>query len=505
MGDDNNQFDNPSRVGQIENVIVVVVDALRADRVGAIGGGDLTPNIDSVAESGAFFTNAYTCSPTTDASVTAINTGQYPLSTVYHHGKLVTDDEKRRVESVPTLPQLLQSEGIHTIAEGHSLGRWHDRGFDRYPELEVDQQNRVVKKLSQMGLKGYQWVRENYPVVADFIRDTYQELSDDVQFTNRNYDPTLLLDRKDRTPFFGFIHLMDTHFPYRASEEDIQELLKKKEYEFEELEELYAQRELTDTQIDRIEGSLDIHDATHLDTLLAHYDATVMSADRKIGKLVSELRERNLYDETALFIMSDHGEALLEHNVLLDHHTLHDPVMHIPLITNIESDNGNQIEHFIQQIDIAPTILDILDIGSEPLMDGQSFWPLLRGDGNDWERRRAVFAEEAYTQRSVAIRTNEWKYIRYLDDEKLSEERGDSMVCGYCETEHGDRQQLFNLRKDPGEVNNVLRDNEQVAEDLWGLYQDFLTDVSDVDKKERLVEYDDEEEVFDRLESLGYR
>jgi len=125
------------------NIIVVVIDALRADRVGALSDGkSLTPNIDELAGQGVVFENAFACTNATDPSITTIHTGRDPSTVVKHHGPYVTDPEKRRAETVDKVPAILDSAGITTVATGRLLSRWHNSGFDRYPEPLLNRHRR---------------------------------------------------------------------------------------------------------------------------------------------------------------------------------------------------------------------------------------------------------------------------------------------------------------------------------------------------------------------------
>lgn len=137
----------------IKNVIIVVVDALRWDRVGAYNAdSDITPNIDSVGESGTVFQNAFTTVNATDPAMTSLHTGRHPGGHgLINHGKNVTKKEKRAVASVGWLPEKLCNQGIETSWYGRRLGRWHFRGFDQHPNTEskvTDIENYLGSTLS---------------------------------------------------------------------------------------------------------------------------------------------------------------------------------------------------------------------------------------------------------------------------------------------------------------------------------------------------------------------
>lgn len=118
-----------------KNVIVVIADALRADRVGVLGPEhkELTPNIDELADEGVVFDHAFSCINTTAPSITSIHTGRYPCTTVLHHADLVTKTEKQRVENVEFVPELLNDADVETFGTGRRMGRWRRRGFTSYP------------------------------------------------------------------------------------------------------------------------------------------------------------------------------------------------------------------------------------------------------------------------------------------------------------------------------------------------------------------------------------
>lgn len=490
----------------VRNVVLVVLDALRADRVGAISGGPtLTPNIDSVAADGIVFENAFTCTPNTDPSLAAIKSGRYPRNTVYHHGKLVTEEEKRRIEATEPVQQILADNGWQTVVTGQQLGRWHTRGFETtsQPDAEPSVSDRLVRKAYD----AYRFADDAVPIIGETVRRIYRSVSDEKpdSLVEQDFIPTMLFDQVDHTePFFGLVHLMDTHMPYLARRSDVDQLLAERTYDFGELDDFLADRDLTAAQQDRLLSYLDGMADPSLDRAVARYDAAVMNVDRKVGTLVEGLKDRGIWDETALLITSDHGESLLEHDIFFDHHGLYDPVFQVPLVCNLPRGGGRRSSEFVQEIDLAPTILDLLDIDAQVEMGGQSLVPLLDGTG-DWESRSAVFAEEAYTERRVGVRTETWKYIFHVGDETLETERGSSIECGYCNTVHGAERQLYDLRNDPGEEENVVDSHPDVADRLQSEYDSFVSRLVSPSEADSTTNYEGEEAVLDRLESLGYK
>lgn len=484
----------------VRNLLLVVVDALRADRVGVFNdstGDSLTPTIDELAHDGAVFSRAFTASNATDASITSIHTGHYPRSSVYHHADQVTDIEKSRVEQLPSVPKELRDAGWRTIAVTPGLGRWHKNGFDVFQSESFSDKSRLRSVYSA--------IEPLSPTGARFATRLYETLlwsepaDQDDEFTAPYADQ--LLDAIGEKPFYGFLRLLDTHIPYTPSEDLV--------------DELHAEREYPDRGLDSVFG--DAPDGGFLDTsirpwlarrdfeaglsrLCARYDAGVVEADRKIGYLRDRLRERGRWDDTALVVCSDHGESLYEHDIFADHHGLYDETFHVPLIVTTPETRGTRHDELVQLPDIAPTITDILGVDSTLGAFGRSLLPLL--EGSSWEEREAVYAEEAHTQRRTAIRTNNWKYIQHVADETLPT---NGMECQYCETVHGPPPELYDLERDQSEQRNVVDSHSDVVDRLRNSYGELLDTLPAFDHGGRVIEYDDEEEVLEQLRRLGYR
>ncbi|PSP90564.1 hypothetical protein BRC90_01245 [Halobacteriales archaeon QS_4_69_34] len=484
----------------VRNLLLVVVDALRADRVGVCTGStddSLTPNIDELAREGAVFSRASTASNATDASVTSIHTGHYPRTSVYHHANLVTNTEKSRAEQLPTVPGQLRAAGWRTVAVAPGIGRWHKNGFDVLRSENSPEGTRLqtmydaIESISPSGVSFGPRIHGLLPWSG---APDYGE-----EFTAPYTDQ--LLDEIGADPFYGFFRILDPHIPYTPSEDLVDELHAEREYPDQDLESVLAGAPdggFLDTSIRPWLTPRDFEGG--LSRLCARYDAGVVQADRKIGYLWDRLQERGRWEETALVVCSDHGESLYEHDIFADHHGLYDETMHVPLIVTTPETCGTRHDELVQLPDIAPTITDILGVDSSLGAFGRSLLPLL--EEGRWDEREAVYAEEAYTQRRTAVRTDDWKYIRHVPDEALPT---NGMECRYCETVHGPPPELYDLEQDPDEQRNVVEAHPAVVERLRDSYENLLETLPVLDDEGRAVEYDDEEDVLDQLERLGYR
>ncbi|QSG06955.1 sulfatase [Halapricum desulfuricans] len=477
------------------NVIVVVIDALRRDSVGIYGSKrGLTPNIDALGQNGTTFENAFACTNTTDPSVTSMHTGRDPETVVKHHGPFVTGEEKRRAESVPILPEQLQVNGYHTAVTGRTLGRWHQRGFDYYPEESLDRYQRraLGEYLERISPKIREFAGSLYDRYASATRSSSDAVDDFLEVTSDG-------------PFYGFIHLMDTHVPYTHEAELVSKYLDRFDYPNADLAEFFRAHEDNGYVSETMREYSDEQDyEAGLARWFAKYDAAVRIADRKVGKLIQGLEDRGVLDETTVIITSDHGESLDEHGIYFDHHGLYEPEIRVPLVFRGPSIPDANRTEFVQLYDLAPTILSLTGTEATIDADGRSLVPLLGGEG-DWEDREYIIAHESHAQSRRAIRTREYKFVEHVPEPVLERERGDSFECGYCNTTHGDKRELFDLRADPAETENIIADNRDIAAELEEALNDYFDGLETLSTDDSTVEYENEEELMDRLKDLGYR
>jgi arylsulfatase A-like enzyme len=327
-------------------------------------------------------------------------------------------------------------------------------------------------------------------VYNDFKRDAPPDTAESVE---RH------LDGADG-PWFGLIHLMDTHAGYNPRDEVLSECLEI-ERDTPEIPLKEIARELgTDTVTgeradywNRRYGDGGSEITTH--NIEARYDGAVKEADGKVGRVLDLLQERGELDDTLVFALADHGESLTEHGIFHDHHGLYDVSIQIPLIVSTPGQSEPAVsEELVQITDIAPTIADYLET-EELDCDGRSLRPLLSQSG-EWDRD-AIVCEEYHTQRHRAVRTRKWKYI-----EKVSEES----LCRYCGVRHGPRVELFDIDRDPAEQRNLADERPGKARELADLMDRIQStheppEMADVG----VTDYENEEQILEHFEALGYR
>jgi N-acetylglucosamine-6-sulfatase len=181
------------------------------------------------------------------------------------------------------------------------------------------------------------------------------------------------------------------------------------------------------------------------------YLETLMGVDESIGRVVTYLRENDLLKNTVVFYMGDNGFSFGEHG-LIDKRHAYEESMRVPLLVYAPSmiDRGMKVEQVVQNVDIAPTILDMAGVDKPDHFQGASFLPLLRKQQISW-RDRAFYEyyweyDFPQTPSMFAVRTNRYKYIYNY---------------GIWDT-----NELYDLEADPYEMNNLIRKPEHAQKAL---------------------------------------
>lgn len=416
------------------NVILLVVDALRARNLGCYGYSRPTsPNIDNLACEGVLFEDAYCCNVTTDSSLTTIFSGKYPLSHgILSHGEHVSKEEIARLNKlgVRFLSEILRSKGYATLAIDW-LGRWHKKGFDYYSgTLHRSRPIKFPIKSIDVVLNG---VLRNYA----YLRK--RTIIDDAGLVTKtaNY----LISRYAGRKFFLFIHYWDTHAPYAPP--------------------INFYKNIDDSMgkaLKRIVNSHMWRQRRIVAENLVRYDAAIAYVDHEIGKLLETLENYGIREKTLIVLTSDHGESLGEHQIYFLHHCLYDPSIHVPLILSYPGHlpKRRRVKGFVQHFDLLPTVIDIIGLKPEK-SDGKSLTPLI--DAETDELHPAIYVEEAYYQKRRAIRTHDYKYIRLLSEREI--------FCKHCKRIHGGSvEELYDLREDPEEAKNIINEKWDVVMSL---------------------------------------
>lgn len=329
------------------SLILVSIDTLRADRLGAYGyTRDTSPSLDALAARGVRFETVIAESAWTLPSHMTLFTGLPPTL----HG--VVSHERRLAASVPTLAEVLQEHGYRTFAFTGGLNVAPNFGFGR-------------------GFETYTSAMRTYDSEEMRPIDFRTALA---QATRR------IAGIEPDEPFFAFVHTYDVHCPYDPPAD-------------------YAQRFDTRPPADHIETRERCGDPHFNEMQLTpgqarflsdRYDASIRYADDLLGSFLEQLESQGVLDRTFVVVVSDHGEEFLEHGKI-GHQTLYIECLRIPWILAGPGLEPRVVAEPVGLADVMPTLLALLGVPPPP-SDGASMLPAIRGRGAE-EPATARFSE----------------------------------------------------------------------------------------------------------------
>jgi len=318
------------------NVVIICVDTLRADHLGAYGYSRPTsPRIDAFAQSGRVFERAYSTTPFTTPSVVSMLTGLYP----YRHGvRLLWQPLDRKVV---TLPEWLRAAGYQTAAvvsnlvlsdEACGLGSRFDHYDDAVDEPEPNRPKMLERRAARTTDAALSWLNEG---------------------------------RDAARPFFLWVHYIDPHGPYLPLEDALVR---------------FTHDVPRPVNRDKIAEYARLGDSTDGLDYVDAYDAEIAYADREVGRLMDGLHALGLASDALIVLTADHGEFLLERDDLLFGHgfSVDDAVIHVPLIVRHPSIAAGRMDDAVSIADVAATVLEVVGLTPPPGLDGRS---LARGAG----------------------------------------------------------------------------------------------------------------------------
>lgn len=458
-----------------KHVVLISLDTTRADFLGCYDDSRaFTPFLDNFAKTCVVFEHAIAPAPTTLASHTSIMTGVHP----HTHG--VPRNGFVAAPELETLAETLHANGFQTAAFLGSFALASpfglNQGFDVYDERfdtrlgdhGVDQNQRSAKSVTDSAIR---WLDETRPEHA-----------------------------------FLFVHYFDAHAPYAPTPDTDCDI--GGDIRLDELSKLASaqQRRFVDNG-PGWEGALttglsreliERADGTPLDgdeRASNAYGGEIRIVDQAIETLVLALRQRGMLDDTLIVVTADHGETFWEHADFFNHGlAVYETTTHVPLLIRGPGVKPGRISATCSTVDLAPTILDVLELPGSPRHEGVSLIGALHGGAFP---TRPVFSEAT---QPVGPR---FEVPPWMNARKARCIVSDSMKL--VRYPYLDFEQLFDLAVDPGERNDLLRgDTSAVASRLAELRAQL--DAFDASAKPPPPRFarDAANEVKRRLAELGY-
>jgi arylsulfatase len=464
------------------NVIFVLTDALRATALGLYGNPDVhTPHLEQMADEGVIFDWVYCASPSCVPSRCALLTGRYPHTNRSRVNSVLLHPEER------TFPQVLSTAGYQLALSGknhaypntgsnslHTVFDWiyevsHAGPVRPTPDPEINAYKEFLQGLFIDKVKhlGEPW----YPATSPF--------REEICSTRLTMEGALTYLRSAQEPFFLWCSIPEPHTPYTAPE-PYASMYNPEEIELPGNYQDDLRAKPTYQLITQIVQRMDTEPEWRVRQGLAMYYGMINFIDDQMGRLFECLRQTGLDEHTVVIFTSDHGEYVGEHGMISKANQMYDSLMRVPMLVRWPGmiPGQRRVDYLMEQIDIAPTILDLCGIPAPSGMQARSFANLLVG--GDYQPREVVFAEsgmegtptsleeayelmdqnlayhwggrpECWRGRVKMLRNRRWKYCYYLDGQ----------------------QELYDMETDPQEMNN-LASNPQYQELIHGFWRELL-------------------------------
>ncbi len=431
-----------------KNVVFILSDDHRYDFMGFTGKVPWleTPNLDRLAAEGAYFPNAYVTTALCSPSRASILTG------LYSHTHTVVDNAAPDPGNLTFFPQYMQTAGYQT----GFFGKWHMGNHSDEPQPGFDH-----------------W--ESFRGQGVYYGPTLNINGERIEYDEQTYITDLLtehaidwLDSRDESkPFFLYLSHKAVHSQFEPAERHMGD------YESEEIvyppsfntpnyeiaslpskdendepsrgRDYYGDERLPDWVKAQRESWHGVdymyHGRINFEDFFHRYTETLMGIDDSVGSVLQFLDDNGLAEDTLVIYMGDNGFSFGEHG-LIDKRHFYEESAKVPLLVRwpTQLQGGEAIDKLVQNIDIAPTILEAAGLQTPNHMQGQSFTPLFDRTEVPWRDR--IFYEYYWemdfpqTPTMFGVRTDRYKYIRY----------------------HGiwDTNEFYDLETDPNETNNLI-------------------------------------------------
>ncbi len=431
-------------------ILLIDIDTLRPDHLGCYGyGRNTSPCIDAVAREGVVFDRYYTPNAPCLPSRASLFSGQYGIHNgVVGHGGTAGDmriqgRERDFMDEYSTgrnLTGLFRRAGMHTVsistfAERHSAW-WFNANFN---------------ETYNVGGCGCETADQVTPVALKWLSE------------NGKKDNWML-----------HYHIWDPHTPYRTpadfgepfQDEPLPDDWITEEIFAEHLQHVgpHCAREIgmwnSDQNPNFPKHLGEVRNLAEVRNFLNQYDNGIRFSDDNVAMLIRSLKELGIYEDTAIIITSDHGENMGELGLYAEHATADEPCCHIPMIIKWPGVEGGRRDSGIHvNVDLAPTMAELLGQPAHPKWDGESYARVLT-EGADCGRECAILTQCAHVCQRAA-RFDDYIYIR---------------------TVHGgyhlfDDEMLFNVVEDPHQLHNLASQRKDLCAQGAKYIQDWEYDM----------------------------
>lgn len=445
----------PARGGGPPPIVLVLVDTLRDDYLGAYGfEGDISPRIDELAATGVRFANSYSQAPWTKPAVASLFTSLYPSGhgITNHEGNFAgggTGAQRLGIlgDAAHTLAERLQELGYRTAAFVANPWLGSGYGFDQGFELYDDELAGNEVAARDVLARAQDWVDEREP----------------------------------GEPWFLYLHLMDVHGPYHAADADVERASG--------FAGVQTPMLLSENDISLIPDYLKrqpwvrSREGQKVRNWRARYAAGVVALDRQLGEFLDGLDDDGWLDRAWVLLTSDHGEELYEHRGWDHGYNLYEHQLRVPLLARPPGGLSapRVVGPLVRQVDLLPTLVALAGGGDPGRVEGRDLGPLLRGEPGPGPVENYASAVRN-KPRMASLKVGPYKLIW-----------GGGSRPG----------RLFDVQEDPGEQRDLAVEHRPLARELTA----HLRRISEALDDDQLFVEDGGElsaKTREQLRALGY-
>jgi arylsulfatase A-like enzyme len=370
------------------NVLMIVVDTLRADHLSGYGYARPTsPRLDRLAREGALFESAFSTSSWTAPSHASLLTGRHP----HEHGVEWRTPRALLDGRYPTLAEALKDRGYRTAAFSanpfwFTRPMGFGRGFIRFEDF--------FQSLSDMALRTFFGRAFEQMVLR---RLGIEDFPARKRAADINRSVLRWVERDREKPFFAFLNYMDTHDPYLPPEPFRSKFSRTP-----------APGGIINTRLGRYHPTMTPEE---LQGEIDAYDGAIAYVDEQIGQLIDELQRRSLLDRTVVVVTSDHGESFGERGFLLHANSLYRETIHVPLIFRYpeKAPAGVRVTQPVTNAAAAATVMELVGAGQQTIFPGPSLVQLCQ----PCQPGRTPQASASWSPPLTEIERQPWSLDRY--------------------------------------------------------------------------------------------
>lgn len=435
-----------SKALKLPNVILLSIDTLSAVDMSLYGYGlPTTPSLERFAQESYVFDNFFSSSNWTTPSIASLISGLYPSSSGVHHtyGYFLEMDQKKN------LGQVLRNNGYRTIAIvanlfAHPLTLGITDSFSVVTEAPVRKlfvTDELFRELYRLRNYRTYWWQE------DLLQPISQSALFSLDETSSLFPPELVFNRASpflnstTAPTFVWMHVNPPHYPYLPEEP-----YKFKWGKFQQFSRLKDYEGYSNDYSDKQQAEVDRQ--------RLRYDEFILDTDARVGVFLNKLKKMGRFDDSIIIITADHGESFTKNYLYHGGKLLHQPLIHVPLLIHLPGQKeGRHISPYTGQVDLLPSVLDLLGLPIPEWADGESLKDVMLKKETTRLPKFSMNLDSnsrfaSPSKGTVAAMQDGWKFIRYLSSGK---------------------EELYLLNNDPHEANNLIKQFPERTKAMRGL------------------------------------